>query len=174
MAASTAGSAANAKASSTNGPMPGTLRWIMNGITLMPAPTIEHTPVAVRPARPISRASRGVNGGESGIVSHRGSHSSSDQRGRRVRDHDQNDPSQRFQRERCDDAHRHDHPRNSSGSQSQRRTLMEAPYLDEPDAGNQRDAGTRPHHDRKRRPRIHPEKTEDNQTWRIVADTDGQ
>jgi hypothetical protein len=39
--------------------MPGTLRWIMNGITLMPAPTIEQTPVAVRPARPISRARRG-------------------------------------------------------------------------------------------------------------------
>src|SRR4029077_9397904 len=50
---------ANAKASSTNGPMPGTLRWIMNGITLMPAPTIEQTPVAVRPASPISRARRG-------------------------------------------------------------------------------------------------------------------
>jgi hypothetical protein len=39
--------------------MPGTLRWIMKGITLMPAPTIEQTPVAVRPARPISRARRG-------------------------------------------------------------------------------------------------------------------
>src|SRR5512139_3885316 len=36
--------------------MPGTCRWIMNGMTLMPAPTIEQTPVAVRPSRPISRA----------------------------------------------------------------------------------------------------------------------
>ena len=32
----------------------------MNGITLIPAPTIEQTPVAVKPARPISRARRGV------------------------------------------------------------------------------------------------------------------
>jgi hypothetical protein len=31
----------------------------MNGMTLMPAPTMEQTPVAVRPARPISRARRG-------------------------------------------------------------------------------------------------------------------
>src|SRR4026207_1037774 len=54
-----AGGAAKAKACSPNRPMPGTLRWIMNGITLMPAPTIEQTPVAVRPARPISRARRG-------------------------------------------------------------------------------------------------------------------
>src|SRR5687767_13392004 len=113
MAASTAGSAANAKASSTNGPMPGTLRWIMNGITLMPAPTIEQTPVAVRPARPIARASRGVTCGESGIGSHpnaldyarrgpRGSQSGSEQRGRCVGDHDQNDPSQGFEGNRRD------------------------------------------------------------------------
>ena len=45
--------------------MPGTLRWIMNGITLMPAPTIEQTPVAVRPASPISRASCGLASGRS-------------------------------------------------------------------------------------------------------------
>ncbi len=45
--------------------MPGTLRWIMNGMTLMPAPTIEQTPVAVKPARPISRASCGLASGRS-------------------------------------------------------------------------------------------------------------
>ena len=44
--------------------MPGTLRWIMNGMTLMPAPIIEQTPVAVRPSRPSSRARRG--GGPAG------------------------------------------------------------------------------------------------------------
>ena len=40
--------------------MPGTWRWIMNGMTLMPAPTIEQTPVAMRPSSPISRASCGL------------------------------------------------------------------------------------------------------------------
>ncbi|MCI0434247.1 MAG: hypothetical protein L0271_11515 [Gemmatimonadetes bacterium] len=44
-------------ARSTFGPMPGTWRWIMNGMTLMPAPIIEQTPVATRPSSPISRAS---------------------------------------------------------------------------------------------------------------------
>src|SRR5688572_31703675 len=121
MAASTAGSAANAKASSTNGPMPGTLRWIMNGITLMPAPTIEQTPVAVRPARPIARASRGVTCGESGI----GSQSGSEQRGRCVGDHDQNDPSQGFEGNRRDNPRGYDHSGNSSGGQPQRRTPLE-------------------------------------------------
>src|SRR5829696_3729186 len=36
----------------------GTWRWIMNGITLMPAPTMLQTPVATSPSRPMSRASR--------------------------------------------------------------------------------------------------------------------
>ena len=35
--------------------MPGTWRWIMNGMTLMPAPTIEAMPVAVRPTSPMLR-----------------------------------------------------------------------------------------------------------------------
>src|SRR5262245_41315284 len=37
--------------------MPGTLRCTMMGMTLMPAPTIEQTPVATRPQSPMSRAS---------------------------------------------------------------------------------------------------------------------
>lgn len=57
-----AGRAAKAKAASTYGPMPGTLRWIMSGMMLMPAPTIAHTPVAVSPRTPIPRASVGRDG----------------------------------------------------------------------------------------------------------------
>jgi uncharacterized repeat protein (TIGR04076 family) len=37
---------------------------------------------------------------------------------------------------------------------------VQAPRADEPDAGNHRDEGTRPHHDWKRGPRIHPEEAE--------------
>jgi hypothetical protein len=37
--------------------MPGTFRWIMNGMTLIAAPTMAQTPVATRPNTPISRAS---------------------------------------------------------------------------------------------------------------------
>ena len=55
--ANTAGTAANRYACSTKGPMPGTLRWIMKGMTLTPAPTIEAMPVAVRPRRPMPRTS---------------------------------------------------------------------------------------------------------------------
>ena len=61
--ASTAGSAANRNAGSTYGPMPGTLRWIMKGMMLMPAPTMAQTPVAVSPSTPISRASVARPGG---------------------------------------------------------------------------------------------------------------
>src|SRR5512144_1183516 len=64
--ASTAGRAAKAKAGSTWGPMPGAWRWIMNGMTLMPAPIIEQTPVATRPSSPISRA-RPDLGGAAGV-----------------------------------------------------------------------------------------------------------
>src|SRR5262249_18276390 len=41
----------------------------MNGMTLMPAPIIEQTPVATRPSRPISRASPDFDGaaGASGV-----------------------------------------------------------------------------------------------------------
>lgn len=51
-AASTAGIAANAYAVMTCGPIPGTLRWIMNGMMLIAAPIMEQMPVAVRPRRP--------------------------------------------------------------------------------------------------------------------------
>ena len=61
--ASTAGRAAKRNAGSTFGPMPGTWRWIMKGMTLMPAPIIEQTPVATRPSSPISRASPDAGGG---------------------------------------------------------------------------------------------------------------
>src|SRR5262245_14588086 len=60
--ASTAGIAAKRKAGSTFGPIPGTCLWIMKGMTLMPAPIIEQTPVATRPSRPISRASPDLAG----------------------------------------------------------------------------------------------------------------
>jgi hypothetical protein len=50
-----AGTAAKRYAGSTHGPMPGTLRWIMNGMTLIPAPTIEAMPVEVSATRPIPR-----------------------------------------------------------------------------------------------------------------------
>jgi hypothetical protein len=66
--ASTAGSAAKMKADSTFGPMPGAWRWIMNGMTLMPAPTIEQTPVATRPSSPISRARPDAGRGEGGSI----------------------------------------------------------------------------------------------------------
>jgi hypothetical protein len=47
--------AAKRNAGCTSAPMPGTLRWIMKGMTLIPAPTIDAMPVAVSPRRPISR-----------------------------------------------------------------------------------------------------------------------
>ncbi len=49
---------AKRKAESTFGPMPGTLRWIMKGTTLMEAPNMEQIPVAVKDKRPIFRESR--------------------------------------------------------------------------------------------------------------------
>ena len=50
-----AGTAANTKADSTQGPIPGTLRWIMKGSTLIAAPSIAQIPVAVRAVRLIFR-----------------------------------------------------------------------------------------------------------------------
>ena len=44
---------ANKNASNTLGPIPGTLRWIMKGTTLMDAPSMEQIPVAVRDSKPI-------------------------------------------------------------------------------------------------------------------------
>jgi hypothetical protein len=54
--------AASRKAGNTQEPMPGTLRWIMNGTTYTEAPSIEQIPVAARPKRP-SRRRRPVVGG---------------------------------------------------------------------------------------------------------------
>src|SRR5688572_12468361 len=56
-AANSAGTAARTYAGSTLAPMPGTFRWIMNGMTLIAAPTMAQTPVATRPSTLISRAS---------------------------------------------------------------------------------------------------------------------
>jgi hypothetical protein len=50
-----AGIAANKKAQITLGPIPGTLRWSITGTTLMEAPTIEETPVAITANSPIRR-----------------------------------------------------------------------------------------------------------------------
>src|SRR5262245_16208337 len=134
IAASTAGSAANANASSTIGPMPGTLRWIMNGMTLMPAPTIEQTPVAVSPARPISRARWGSDrsltsvaaGGIAGILSGRLGHAArvatrcgSQERNRDVDDHDQHEAAQRAEGKGFHQPHRGHHARDTADRQSQ-------------------------------------------------------
>src|SRR5262245_51901182 len=99
----------------------------MNGITLMPAPTIEQTPVAVRPARPISRARRGSVGLDSmratgGFYPHAivASNPASQEADRRVRNNEQDEPPQRVERQRLDEPHGREHSRDSPGGQSQR------------------------------------------------------
>ena len=52
--------AANKKAPSTCGPISGTLRWIITGTTLIEAPTIDETPVAMTAKSPICRIRVGL------------------------------------------------------------------------------------------------------------------
>lgn len=52
-AAKIAGIAANKNAGTTYGPIPGTFFWIINGMTFIEAPIIEHIPVAVTSISPI-------------------------------------------------------------------------------------------------------------------------
>ena len=82
--------------------------------------------------------------------------------------------AQRSEWEGLDEPHGGHHGGNAAERQSERRLLLKTPRGQESDTGNGRDEGAGPHHDRKRRPQIQAEQTEQHEAWPVAANSQWQ